>query len=70
MFHIAAGDCRCLQALAEALKQNKSITNINLQYNKIGAEGAKACCVVGSAENVLNSAACHDAMSPTYPDIP
>ena len=42
--------CRCLQALAEALKINKSITNINLGGNQIGAEGAKAWCVVGSAE--------------------
>ena len=34
--------CRCLQALAEALKINGSVTNIDLQYNQIGAEGAKA----------------------------
>eukprot|EP00435_Cladocopium_sp_Y103_P043921 s1997_g12.t1 len=37
--------CRCLQALAEALKINQSVTNINLDHNKIAAEGAKAWCV-------------------------
>ena len=42
--------CLCFQALAEALQINKSITNIDLQYNQIGAEGAKAWCVVGSTE--------------------
>ena len=42
--------CPCFQALAEALQINKSITNIDLQYNQIGAEGAKAWCVVGSVE--------------------
>ena len=35
--------CCCLQALAEALKTNGSVTNINLRDNKIGDEGAKAC---------------------------
>eukprot|EP00435_Cladocopium_sp_Y103_P071958 s287_g38.t2 len=35
-------DCRFRQALAEALKVNSSITNINLECNHIGAEGAKA----------------------------
>ena len=53
--------CRCLQALAEALKINGSVTNINLVGNQIGAEGAKAWCVVGSAES-LNAAVSHDAM--------
>ena len=42
--------CRCLQALAEALKINKCVTNINLGDNQIGDEGAKAWCVVGSVE--------------------
>ena len=56
--------CRCLQALAEALKINKSVTNINLDNNQIGDEGAKAWCVVGSAES-LNAAACHDVMFST-----
>ena len=56
--------CRCLQAFAEALKINKSITNIDLRWNQIGAEGAKAWCVVGSAES-LNAAACHDVMFST-----
>ena len=41
---------RCLQALAEALKENKSITNIDLEDNNIGAEGAEAWCGVGSVE--------------------
>ena len=54
--------CRCLQALAEALKINAS--NINLGGDQIGAEGAKAWCVVGSAES-LNAAACHDVMFST-----
>ena len=42
--------CRCLQALAEALKTNRSVTNIELGFNQIGDEGAKAWCVVGSVE--------------------
>ena len=42
--------CRCLPALAEALKINKSITNIYLYDTQIGDEGAKAWCVVGSTE--------------------
>ena len=50
--------CRCLQALAEALKTNASVTEISLGDNQIGDEGAKAWCVVGSAES-LNAAACH-----------
>ena len=53
--------CRCLQALAEALKINASVTCITLYKNQIGDEGAKAWCVVGSAES-LNAAACHDVM--------
>ena len=42
--------CLCFQALAEALKTNASVTEISLGDNQIGAEGAKAWCVVGSAE--------------------
>ena len=42
--------CRCLQALAQALKINGSVTNINLDDNQIGAEGAKAWCAVVSVE--------------------
>ena len=34
--------CLCFQALAEALKINASVANIDLSENKIGAEGAKA----------------------------
>ena len=55
--------CRCLQALAEALKINASVTDINLSKNQIGDEGVKAWCVVGSAES-LNAAACHDVTFP------
>ena len=60
--------CRCLQALAEALKINTSVTDINLEDNQIGAEGAKAWCAVGFAE-WLNAAACHDVMFSTCFDI-
>ena len=42
--------CRCLQALAEALKINGSVTKIRLSSNEMGDEGAKAWSVVGSAE--------------------
>ena len=42
--------CRCLQALAEALQINAPVTNVNLGLNQIGDEGAKAWCVMGSAE--------------------
>ena len=39
-------DChRCPQALAEALKVNKTLTNIDLINNWIGKEGAKAWCL-------------------------
>ena len=60
--------CRCLQALAEALKINASLTTIGLQRNAIGTEGAKALCGVGCAENLLNAAVCHDVMSSTSCD--
>ena len=56
--------CRCLQALAEALKINASVTDISLSNNQIGAEGAKAWRVVGYAES-LNAAACHDVIFST-----
>ena len=59
--------CRCLQALAEALKTNTSVTEISLGDNQIGDEGAKAWCVMGSAES-LNAAACHDVMFSTSSD--
>ena len=35
----------CPQALAEALKANKAVTNIDLGYNTFGKEGAKAWCL-------------------------
>ena len=56
--------CCCLQALAEALKTNASVTDIKLYNNQIGAEGAKAWCAVGFAE-LLNTGACHDVMFST-----
>ena len=56
--------CRCLQALAEALKINRSVTNITLSWNQIGDEGVKARCVVGSAE-LLNAAASYDVVFST-----
>ena len=56
--------CLRFQALAEALKINASVAKIDLRWNQIGDEGAKAWCVVGSSES-LNAAACHDVMSPT-----
>ena len=34
------------QALAEALKQNSSLTNLHLMVNNIGNEGTKAWCLV------------------------
>jgi len=34
------------QALAEALKQNSSLTDLDLAFNNIGDEGAKAWCPV------------------------
>ena len=38
--------CVSCQALAEALKQNSTLTDLNLGYNKIGDQGAKAWCLV------------------------
>ena len=32
------------QALAEGLKENSTLKNLDLKFNKIGAEGAKAFC--------------------------
>jgi hypothetical protein len=58
--------CLRFQALAEALKTNSSVTNIDLRHNGIGAEGAKAWCV-GWAP--LNAAACHDVTFPYFPGI-
>ena len=54
--------CRCLQALAEALKINASVTTIELRWNDIGDEGAKAWSGVVPAELSLNAAACRDLM--------
>ena len=59
--------CLCFQALADALKTNASVKNIHLGFNKIGDEGAKAWCVVGSAES-LNAAACHAVIFSTSSD--
>jgi len=52
--------------LAEAIKINKSITYIDLEKNQIGAEGAKAWCVVGSTECCGDLM--EDVMSPTSCD--
>ena len=38
--------CVSCQALAEALKQNSTLTDLNLMSNNIGPEGAKAWCLV------------------------
>ena len=35
----------CPQALAEALKVNKTLTEIDVGWNRIGKEGAKAWCL-------------------------
>ena len=43
---------RCLQALAEGLKKNASITDISLFGNQIGDEGAKAWCGVWWGDNL------------------
>ena len=40
------------QALATVLKQNSSLTNLFLEGNKIGDEGAKAWCLVCSVRMV------------------
>ena len=37
--------CFCPQALAEAFKVNNTVTNIDLEQNGIGNEGAKAWCL-------------------------
>ena len=42
--------CLRFQALAEALKTNASVTNIDLYLNKIGNVGAEAWCAVFSVE--------------------
>ena len=53
--------CLCFQALAEALKTNASVKNIDLFGNKIGDEGAKAWCVARSSE------CCGDLMEDVMP---
>ena len=50
-FWLKALICRCLQALAEALKINSSVTKIKLYRNQIGDEGAKAWCVRWAPQN-------------------
>ena len=37
--------CFCPQALAEALKVNQTLTNVNLERNDIGTGGAEAWCL-------------------------
>ena len=36
----------CCEALAEGLKYNSALTNLDLKENNIGPEGAKAWCLV------------------------
>ena len=43
--------CLCFQALAEALKTNASVKNIDLLLNEIGTEGVKAWCVGWAPQN-------------------
>ena len=43
--------CLRFQALAEALKTNASVTNVDLGWNQIGDEGAKAWCVGWAPQN-------------------
>ena len=43
--------CLRFQALAEALKTNASVTDIDLSGNPIGDEGAKAWCVGWAPQN-------------------
>ena len=43
--------CLCFQALAEALKTNASVTDIDLGDNSIGYEGAKAWRVGWAPQN-------------------
>ena len=46
----------CPQALAESLKVNKTVTNIDLRGHNIGNEGAKAWCLArGSVARGLES---------------
>ena len=45
----------CPQALAEALKVNKTVTNIDLFDNKIGNEGAKAWCLARGSVAICGS---------------
>ena len=42
--------CLCFQALAEALKTNASVTDINLGVNQIRDDGAEVVCGMGSTE--------------------
>ena len=51
------------QAIAEALKTNASVREINLTSNGMGPEGAKACaghlCTISGAETYLGYASNH-----------
>ena len=58
--------CLCFQALAEALKTNASVKNIDCD-SRDGDEGRQGLvCGMGSAES-LNAAACHDVTFPYFP---
>ena len=43
---VSLKSCVSCQALAEAVQQNSTLTNLDLRHNKIGDEGAKALCLV------------------------
>jgi len=45
-FIVLLKSCVSCQALAEALKQNATLTQLDLAGNNIGDEGAKAWCLV------------------------
>ena len=36
----------CCEALGEGLKNNSTLTNLDLHWNNIGPEGAQAWCLV------------------------
>ena len=45
-FIVFLKSCVSCQALAEALLQNSSLMSLDLEWNNIGDEGAKAWCLV------------------------
>ena len=45
---VSLKSCVSCQALAQALQQNSTLTELHLGFNNIGPEGAKAWCLVGN----------------------